>query len=98
MKFQTIIGVITLTAKRKTHIIQNHPIMEDHLKYLKSVLENPDEIRFSSRDDKVLLFYRYFDNIEYGKYIVVVINRIEKSVTTSYLSHRIKTGIKYEKN
>lgn len=97
MNFHTIIGVVILTAKRKAHIIQHHPIMEDYLENLKEVLEKPEEIRFSSSNDEVLLFYRYFDNIEDGKYIVAVVNRIEKCVTTSYLSHRIKIGRKYEK-
>lgn len=96
MKCKTIIGAVKLTLQRKKHIIQNHPIMEDYLDNLREVLEKPDEIRFSSRNNEVLLFYRYFDNIENGKYMVAVVNRIEKSVTTSYLSHRIKIGRKYE--
>lgn len=96
MKFKTIIGNVTLTTKRRKHIIQNHPIMEDYLGNLKEVLEKPEEVRYSSYNDDVLLFYRYFDNIEDGKYVVGVVNQIEKLVTTSYLSHRIKIGRNYE--
>lgn len=96
MKFKTIIGTVTLTTERKAHIIQHHPIMEDYLKHLKQVLEKPKEIRYSSRSDKVLLFYRYFAKIEDGKYIVAVVNKIEREVKTAYLSHRIKTGRKYD--
>lgn len=70
--------------------------MEDYLSKLKQVLEKPNEIRFSSRSDNVLLFYHYFDKIEEGKYIVCVVNKIEKQVKTAYLSHRIKIGRKYE--
>lgn len=97
MNYKTKIGNVILTPERKTHIIQHHPIMEDYLVNLSDVLEEPDEIRYSSRNDEILLFYRYFDNIEEGKYIVVIVNSIEKSVTTAYLSHRIKMGRKYEK-
>ena len=43
-----------------------------------------------------LLFYRYFAKIENGKYIVAVVNKLEKQVKTAYLSHRIKIGSKYE--
>lgn len=63
MKFQTIIGAVTLTAKRKAHIIKHQPA----------------EIRFSSSSDEVLLFYRYFDNIEGGKYVVAVVNQYEET-------------------
>lgn len=98
MKFKTIITFVKLTAERKAHIVKHHPIMELYIDNLKAVLENPDEIRFSSRNEEVLLFYRYFDNIEDGKYIVVVVNQIEKEAKTAYLSHRIKTGRKYEEN
>lgn len=70
--------------------------MEDYLDLLKEVLETPQEIRFSSRSDEVLLFYRFFDNIEGGKYVTVVVNKTDKSVLTTYLTHRIKTGRKYE--
>lgn len=96
MNFKTIIGTVTLISERKMHIIQHHPIMEDYLVKLKQVLEIPEEIRFSSRNESVLLFYHYFDKIEGGKYIVCVVNKIEKQVKTAYLSHRIKIGRKYE--
>lgn len=71
--------------------------MEDYLDLLKDVLETPEDLRYSSRSDEVLLFYRYFDKIEGGKYIAVVVNKAEKSILTTYLTHRIKTGRKYEK-
>lgn len=70
--------------------------MENYLVNLKEVLEKPKEVRFSSRSDDVLLFYQYFAKIERGKYIVAVINKLEKQVKTAYLSHRIKIGRKYE--
>lgn len=84
MTFRTIVGAIKLTPERKTHIVKNHPIMEDYLENLRAVLENPDDIRYSSYNQNVLLFYRYFDNIEGGKYIVAVVDNIEKEVLTGY--------------
>ena len=71
--------------------------MEDYLPNIKVVLENPEQIRFSNRSDVILLFYRYFDNIENGKYLVVVVNQTDNEIKTSYLSHRIKIGRKYDK-
>lgn len=69
--------------------------MELYLQGLRLVLESPRDIRFSNYSDNVLLFYRYFDNIEGGKYIVGVISKDEKQVLTAYLTHRIKSGRKY---
>lgn len=78
------------------HIIERHPIMEDYFPDFKGVLEKPEDVRFSNQSDNVLLFYRFFDKIESGKYIVIVVNKESKSVTTAYLSHRIKIGKPYE--
>ena len=69
--------------------------MELYLSNLKSVLETPEEIRYSNYSVGTLLFYRYFDKIEDGKYIAVVVNRIDKKIITAYLTHRIKSGRKY---
>lgn len=97
MKYQTSLNVtLTLTPERRKHIIDRHPIMEPYLKNLKEVLEKPDEIRYSSRSDNTLLFYRFFANIENGKYIVVVVNWLKSLITTAYLTDRIKIGRKYE--
>ena len=97
MKFKTIIGGVKFSKERKFHIIEHHPIMEDYLQNTKEVLEKPIEIRYSSRSNDTLLFYRYFDKIEDGKYIVVVVNKKDKTITTAYLYHRIKLGRKYVK-
>ena len=72
--------------------------MENFLVSLKEILENPEEIRYSNYSDEVLLFYRFFDKIEGGKYIVAVINQTDKEVKTAYLTHRIKIGRKYKQS
>lgn len=95
VKFKTIIGTVTLTAQRKSHIIQSHPIMASYLSNLKIVLETPEEIRYSSYSDDTLLFYRYFDKIEDGKYIAVVVSKIDMEIKTAYLTHRIKAERNY---
>lgn len=71
--------------------------MELYLSKLKQVLANPDEVRHSSYRPDVLLFYRYFDRIKGGKYIVAVVALADNVVLTAYLTHRIKIGEKYEK-
>lgn len=97
MNYKTKIGfIVKLTPKRRQHIISTHPVMELYLNKIKQVLASPDEIRYSSYKQDVLLFYRYFDKIEEGKYIAVVTDQLNKTVLTAYLTHRIKTGVKYE--
>ncbi len=71
--------------------------METYLVNLKEVLEKPEDIRYSNYNHNVLLFYLYFGNIEDGKYIVAVVDKIAKEVRTAYLTHKIKTGEKYAK-
>ncbi len=88
---------VELNEKALTHIKEHHPIMEQYLGYLKEILLNPDEVRYSVRSQRVLLFYRYFANIEGGKYIVVVVRVNKKNhVLTTYLTDKIKSGGKYE--
>lgn len=97
MNYKTKIGlVVRLTPKRRQHIVFTHPIMELYLNKIKQVLNSPDEIRYSNYRYSVLLFYRYFDKIEDGKYIAVVIDQLNKTVLTAYLTNRIKIGAKYE--
>lgn len=97
MKYKTNIGItVELKSEGRQHIIKTHPVMEDYLPKLSQILKRPNEIRLSSRNDDVLLFYRFFDNIEDGKYIVVVVNKVDGLVKTAYLTHRIKLGRKYE--
>lgn len=72
--------------------------MEDYLKYLKEALETPGDIRYSSHSQDVLLFYRFFDTIENGKYISVVVRKTDGSILTAYLTNRIKGGKRYEEN
>lgn len=86
-----------LTQRALDHIKQRHPIMKAHLEHIAQVLEHPDEIRYSVKSKDVLLFYKYFANIEGGKYLVVV-GKINKRnlILTTYLTDKIKSGEIYE--
>jgi len=90
---------VELTIERENHIVEYHPDVKDYLPKIQEVLKNPDQIRKSKHDPKVLLFYRYFSNIRGGKYLVVVAKINERNfVLTAYLTDRILTGKKiYEK-
>jgi len=79
------------------HIIQRHPDVIDHLPKIKEILLAPDEIRIDSYDSSVLLFYKFFDRINVGKYLVVIVKTNERNfILTFYSTYRIKSGEKYE--
>ena len=98
MNYKSILGkTVELTSERKRHIVQRHPDMIIHLYKIKNVLLSPDHLRIENYDQRVLLFYKYFDNIDEGKYLVVVVKINERNfILTFYSTHRIKSGEKYE--
>ncbi len=72
---------------------------------ISQTLEDPDQIRSSSRFKNSLLFTRWFDNIRSGKYVVVVVIINTKSpsrrnwIITSYIARKLTGGtIEWQKN
>lgn len=96
-KFQSILGVVELTNERKSHILTAHPELKNYFEKFIDVLKNPDEIRISKIDKKVLLFYKYFATIQGGKYLSITV-KIDKRnfVLTAYITDKIRAGVKYE--
>ena len=89
---------IILTEERKQHILDFHPDLKPYFNKISEILNKPDEIRKTNEDKNVLIFYKFYDKVLNGKYIVVV-TKINKRnfILTSYLTDKIKTGKKYEK-
>jgi len=95
--YSPIIGNIELTSERKVHILASHPELKIHFEKLSQVLINPDEIRRSSLDKNVLLFYKFFDKVKDGKYINVTVKTGNRNfVLTSYITDKIRAGETYE--
>ena len=99
MKFKTILGkTLELTSERKKHIFLYHPDLKPYFGLVKDVLLEPGEIRISKSDPKVLLFYKYFDTILDGKYIMVGVKINGRwFILTSYLTNNILSGENYAK-
>ncbi|MCI0565438.1 MAG: hypothetical protein MN733_43795 [Nitrososphaera sp.] len=83
---------VILYADRRRHIVEHHPEIRQCFKYIPDILGSPDEIRKSQYNINVLLFYKWFDIVLGGKYLVVVVDRLRKSVLTVYSSDRQKLG------
>ena len=93
-RFPSSIGKsIELTDERRQHICQHHPDLAPFFNRLGEVLTAPDEIRRTSDDPQVLLFYKFYPDILGGKYIAVAAKINDRSfILTAYLTRRLKTG------
>lgn len=99
---KTPLGIIVrITEEYWKLIIEfKHPIIKRYEREVKETLEEPDEIRESKKDAKVMLYYRQYKNLE-NRYICVLIKQLndEGFVVTAYLADKIKRGnVIWQKN
>ena len=84
---------VDLTEERERHICEYHPDLEPLFDRIGEVLTDPDQIRRSIYDEEVILFYKFWEDILSGKYIVVVVKTyLRDFVLTAYLTDKIKEG------
>ncbi len=71
-------------------IVSKHPDIADRLDKIKSTLRTPIEVRTSSRDENILLFYGKKEKY----WTVVVVRRLngEGFIITAYRTDAIKEG------
>lgn len=85
---------VSLNEDRWRHIL-NHPEMKDQLDGIKETVMNPDEVRESTHDPSILLFYKLYEETPVTeKYLLVVIetqNR-EGFIVTAFFTDRVKKG------
>jgi hypothetical protein len=61
---------------------------------IQEVLLTPDYVKKSSRDDEVILFYKWYDDILSGKYFLVVAKKgLRSFMLTCYITDIIKKGV-----
>jgi len=64
---------VELTSERRYHIVRQHPEMgADFDQLIRSVLNDPDQVRRSRRMGSARLFSRWFADVREGKHAVVV--------------------------
>lgn len=86
-------GQVVLTESVQAVILAKHPEVSEFIGLVGSVLQSPDEVRRSVSDARVVLYYRYAEEVLDGKWIVVVIKRADRNfVSTIYATDRIKAG------
>jgi hypothetical protein len=83
--------VMTHTVRAKT--LEKHPEAATFIDLIAQVLQTPDQIRRSNRDERGVLYYLHKQDIFGGKWIVVVVKRIDRNfVSTVYVTSKIKSG------
>lgn len=84
---------IALAASVRAMILKKHPETADFIDDIDLVLKEPAEIRQSVRDERSVLYYRYDPTILNGKWVVVVVKRVDRHfVSTVYATDQIKSG------
>ena len=84
---------IELTSERWFHIVQEHPEVSEYSSLFTEVLSDPDYVKKSNRDEDILLYYKLFENIRYGKYLIIVLKKNLRSfILTCYITDVLKKG------
>jgi len=85
---------IELIEERWLHILREHPEISGYKERIQEVLAKPDYIKESSRDTKVVLYYKFYNDIFNGKYILTVVKKDVRSyILTCYITDMIKKGV-----
>jgi len=98
-------GEVELTDEREAHIANTHPdLLPEYLPQVTQTLADPDQVRRSIRMSAARIFYRWFDDVRQGKYVVVVVvseaTPAERNwIITAYVTRRLIDGeIEWQKN
>jgi hypothetical protein len=67
-------GEVELTDEREQHIAAHHPdLLPQHRWRIGEALADPDEVRQDSDYPNTRIFFRWYDDLRDGKYVVVAV-------------------------
>lgn len=65
---------VELTAERERHIAERHPdLLPKYREQVAETLRDPEQVRRSIRFGSAKLFSRWYDEIQQGRHVVVVV-------------------------
>ncbi len=74
-------------------ILDKHPESKQFIKRVGEMLSAPDQVRKSTTDPRVRLYYRFYPDVLKGKLIAIVVKRVDRNfISTIYATDRIKEG------
>jgi len=86
---------IVLTKGEYSHVCKRHPEVLGEIGKMKRTVAAPQIVRRSLYDEKVWLFYRFFEDTPVTEKYLMVAARIlndEGLVVTSYFTDKVKMG------
>ncbi len=88
-RFQAPFGEVELTDERERHIIQFHPEIKAYRGLFQEAIMEPNSIRHSIFDPKVLICYHFLHSAK--KYLAIVVKTNHRNfILTAYFTHKIK--------
>jgi len=95
MIYTDIFGdTIELTDERWFHIVKEHPEVRQYKDRIQEVLASPEYVKMSNRDKDVLLYYKFYNDIFMGKYMIAVAKKQSRSfILSCYITDVIKKGV-----
>jgi len=98
-------GEVELSDERELHIAHSHPdLLPEHLRQIELTLAAPEQVRRSLRMSAARMFYRRFDEVRQGKYVVVIVVSettpvMRHWIITAYMTRRLANGeVEWRKN
>lgn len=93
--FEDVFGHnLSLDDRHRRHIITQHPEIRPYLNRLAEVFRSPEWVKRSRYDMSVLLYYRFYEDIFDGKYLLAVGRiRPKPMVLTCYITDILKQGV-----
>lgn len=74
-------------------LLREHPEVEPYKENIQEVLLAPDYVKKSKRDTDVLLYYKFYNDIFDGKYMLVVAKKgLRSFILSCYITDIIKKG------
>jgi len=84
---------IILTTEVKRVIFAKHPEVSRFFDKVTVTLASPDMVKRSPTDLRVRLYYRFYQEIFGGKFMVVVVKSVERDfISTIYITDKVKAG------
>ncbi|MBI4479353.1 MAG: hypothetical protein HY651_04965 [Acidobacteria bacterium] len=92
-------GEVELTEEWKLHIAERHPdLLPGHWDRVAESLQDPDQVRRSTRFGNARLFSRRYSDARRGKYVVVVVvseldPEVRHWIITAYQTRQLAEGV-----
>jgi len=91
-------GKVELTEERRRHIAERHPdLLPERLDRVAETIQDPDQVRRSTRFGNARLFSRQYTDARGGKHVVVVVvseldPEIRHWIITAYQTRQLAEG------